>query len=64
MELITVYLRRVKFPKLKTTAVFVYRDRECYDLFAKFKKDIVPLPNKRRKTITLNCNNYKVEWLD
>lgn len=61
MELITVYLKRVKNNDIRF--VFVYSDKEGKDLKAIFNSTTTSLPNKRRKIITLNCWKYKCEWI-
>ena len=60
MELITVYLRRKKNQN-GSTSVVVFNDKEATSLKAIINYGT--LPNKRRKLITINCNNYKVEWI-
>jgi len=60
MELITVYLKRKKNQN-GSTSVIIFNDREATSL--KAIMNYAPLPNKRRKTITLNCWKFNVEWI-
>lgn len=60
MELITVYLRR-KTNRIGTKSVIAFNDKNATSLKAIFNYS--PLPNKRRKTITINCNIFAVEWI-
>lgn len=59
MELITVYLRR-KTNKNGTRSVIVFNDKEATSLKAIIN---YTLPNKRRKTIVLNCCEFNCEWI-
>ncbi len=60
MDLITVYLRR-KTNENGTKSVIAFNNKEGTSLKAIFNYG--PLPNRRRKTITINCNRFKVEWI-
>jgi len=62
MELITVYLKRTTNNNVRF--VMVYNDKEGTKLKAIFNGTTTSLPNKRRKIITLNCFNYKCEWIN
>jgi len=60
MELITVFLRR-KTNENGTKSVIVFNDKEATSLKAIINYG--PLPNRRRKTIVLNCWRFKIEWI-
>ncbi len=43
-------------------AVF-YRDRGCTERFVRWSWYLSSCPRRGRKTVTLNCFKYRVEWV-
>jgi len=60
MEVITIYMKR-KTNQNGTKSVVVFNDKNATSLKAIFNYS--PLPNKRRKTIVINCNRFNVQWI-
>lgn len=72
MSLIQVFMRREPSsdsvlkqyaPGLKKNDVVVYRDRGMKERFGHFPWHYSNRPNKRSRTVTLNCYKWAAVWL-
>lgn len=72
MNLFTLYARREPStdPVLKTYApgskrndVVFYRDAACTRPYGRWAWHVSPAPNRRRRSIVLNCFRWAVVWV-
>jgi hypothetical protein len=50
-------------PKHKRQDVVIYKDRECKEIYCRFRWDKSNKPTKRNRWVTINCYTYRLEWL-
>lgn len=61
----TVFLRHepTTDPVFKGMDVVVYHDRECTQLFGIFRPWLSNRPNKRSRSVTINCFRWDAVWV-
>jgi len=55
--MITLYARK------EGAYIGIYRDAELTDKFCAYPRDYSNCPDRRNKTVTLNCYKWKLEWV-